>query len=127
MNDIEIFTFIQKHLYVPVICDILDSLGYKEQAMHQRLRPLLPDNNNCGFVGRARTLNWTITDCVDEADPYGLEIEAMDSLGAGDVVIHSTNLNGNCAPWGELMTTIAQRNGAVGCREWTWRAPRDAP
>jgi len=115
VNDKEIFEFIQKHLYVAAVCDILDFLGHKKQAMHHRLRPLLPDINNCGFVGRARTLRWMDTDYIVEDDPYGLEIEAMDSLKPGDVVIHSTDLGGGCAPWGELMTTVAKRNGAVGC------------
>ena len=54
-------------------------------------------------------------DYVLEADPYGLEIDAMDSLKPGDVVVHSTDFAGTNAPWGELMSTIAQRNGAVGC------------
>jgi regulator of RNase E activity RraA len=48
-------------------------------------------------------------------DPYGLEIEAMDSLGPGDVAVHSTDAAGTNAPWGELMSTVAKRNGAVGC------------
>ena len=39
----------------------------------------------------------------------------MDSLVPGDVVVHSTDFSGTNAPWGELMTTIAKRNGAVGC------------
>jgi regulator of RNase E activity RraA len=114
-NDPEIFAFMKSRLYVAVVCDILDSLGYRNQAMHQRLRPLLPDRENCGFVGRARTVRWMETDYVVEEDPYGLEIDAMDSLKPGDVVIHSTDYAGTNAPWGELMTTVAQRNGAVGC------------
>ncbi len=36
-------------------------------------------------------------------------------LKPGDVVVHSTDYAGTNAPWGELMSTIAQRNGAVGC------------
>jgi len=83
--------------------------------MHQRLRPLLPGRRNCGFVGRARTFRWMETDYIVEDDPYGLEIEAMDSLGPGDVAVHSTDYGGTNAPWGELMSTVAQRNGAVGC------------
>jgi regulator of RNase E activity RraA len=113
--DAETFAWIQRHLYVPVVCDVLDSLGYRNQAMHQRLRPLLPDPRNCGFVGRARTVRWMETDYVVEADPYGLEIEVVDSLKPGDVVVHSTDFAGSNAPWGELMSTIAQRNGAAGC------------
>lgn len=114
-TDQERFTFIRQNLYVPAVCDILDSLGYRNQAMHQRLRPLLPDIRACGFVGRARTLKWTQVDYVDERDPYGLEIEAMDSLRAGDVVVHSTDFSGTNAPWGELMSTLAKRKGVAGC------------
>ena len=114
-TDNETFEFVRQHLYVAAVCDILDSLGYRHQAMHQRLRPLLPDIHRCGFVGRARTVRWMDTDYVDADDPYGLEIEAVDSLQPGDVVVHSTDSSGTNAPWGELMSTVAQRNGAVGC------------
>jgi len=114
-SESELFAFFKEHLYVAAVCDILDSLGFREQAMHQRLRPLLPDIRHCGFVGRARTLRWMDTDYIVEEDPYGLEIEAMDSLRPGDVVVHSTDYGGTNAPWGELMSTVAQRNGAVGC------------
>src|SRR5664279_2329362 len=92
-NDTELFGFIKQNLYVAAICDILDELGFRNQAMHQRLRPLLPDMRNCGFFGRARTIEWKEVDHVDEENPYGLEIEAMDSLNKGDVVVHSTDLN----------------------------------
>lgn len=81
--------------------------------MHHRLRPLDPEN--CVVVGRARTFRWMETDYVVEADPYGLEIDAMDSLRPGDVAVHSTDTSGTIAPWGELMSTLAQRNGATGC------------
>jgi 4-hydroxy-4-methyl-2-oxoglutarate aldolase len=47
----------------------------RQQAMHQRLRPLDPDN--CVIIGRARTFRWMETDYVVEEDPYGLEIDAM--------------------------------------------------
>jgi len=114
-NDSKLFNFIKQNLYVAAVCDILDELGYRNQAMHQRLRPLLPDPELCGFVGRARTFRWMETDYVVEENPYGLEIEAMDSLKDGDVVVHSTDYGGTNAPWGELMSTIAKRNGVSGC------------
>lgn len=114
-SDVEIGKFIRENLHVAAVCDILDSLGYRRQAMHHRLRPLLPDRKNCGFVGRARTIRWMDADYVREEDPYGLKIEAMDSLKPGDVVVHSTDYAGTNAPWGDLMSTVAQRNGAVGC------------
>jgi len=114
-SDKEIFTFIKTHLYVPVVSDMLDSLGYRNQAMHPRLRPLLPDIRNCGMVGRARTARWMQTDYVVEEDPYGLEIDLVDTLKPGDVIVHSTDYSGAIAPWGELMSTISKRNGCVGC------------
>jgi regulator of RNase E activity RraA len=111
-TDEEKFKWIKEHLYVPIVCDVLDILGYRNQAMHQRLRPL--DTDNCIIIGRARTLRWMETDYIED-NPYELEIEAVDSLKKGDVVVHSTDFAGTNAPWGELMSTIAQRNGAVGC------------
>jgi regulator of RNase E activity RraA len=114
-SDQDLAEFARQHLYVAAVCDILDDLGYRQQAMHHRLRPLLPDRNACGFIGRARTVRWMEADYIDAADPYGLEIEAVDSLRPGDVIVHSTDHAGTNAPWGELMSTVAKRNGAVGC------------
>jgi regulator of RNase E activity RraA len=114
-TDAEIFEFMKKNLYVAAVCDILDPLGYRNQTMHQRLRPLLPDIRNCGFVGRARTVRWMEVDYVIDDDPYGMEIEIVDALQPGDVIVHSTDHAGTNAPWGELLSTVALRNGSVGC------------
>jgi len=113
--DLNFLKSISPNLYTAAICDILDEFSYRNQAMHQRLRPLLPDIRNCGFVGRARTLLWEEVDYIDEENPYKLEIEAMDSLHENDVVIHSTDVNSTNAPWGELMSTLAKRKGVAGC------------
>ena len=115
LGDTDALTFIRTNLYVAAVCDILDQLGHRYQAMHQRLRPLLPDRHNCGFIGRARTFRWMDADYVQEGSPYGIELEAIDSLGPGDVVVHSTDYSGTTAPWGELMSTVAKKNGAAGC------------
>ena len=113
MNDKELFAWIKENLYVAVVSDILDEMGFRNQAMHQRIRPL--DEDCCTIVGRARTFRWMETDYVVEEAPYGVEIEAMDSLKEGDVVVHSTDSAGTNAPWGELMSTVAMIRGASGC------------
>jgi len=113
MTDKELFQWIKEKLYVAAVCDILDSLGYRSQAMHQRLRPL--DETCCTIVGRARTIRWMETDYIVEDNPYGLEIDAMDSLREDDVVVHSTDSSGTNAPWGELMSTVSKVKGAAGC------------
>ncbi len=104
--------WLRRHVRVAAVCDVLDQLGFRDRAMHQRLRPL--DDQNCSIAGRARTIRWMEVDYVGD-DPYGLEIEAMDTLHAGDVVVHSTDASGSNAPWGELMTTAAKQRGCVGC------------
>lgn len=113
MNDKELFAWIKENLYVAAVCDILDTLGYRNQAMHQRLRPL--DENNCTFVGRARTARWMEVDYFQPDNPYGKEIEFVDSLKEDDVIVHSTDYAGSNAPWGELMSTAATVHKAVGC------------
>lgn len=112
-KDRETFAWIKENLYVAAVCDILDEIGLRNQAMHQRLRPL--DTENCVFVGRARTMQWMNMEYVVEGDPYGVEIDCMDSLEENDVVVHSTDYAGSNAPWGELMSTVAKESGAVGC------------
>ena len=115
MKDVELFDYVRHNLRVAVLSDALDAAGCTSQAMHSRIRPLLPDMSCCGFAGRARTLRWMETNYVCEDDPYGLEIEAMDSLSPGDVVVHSTDYGGTSAPWGELMSNVARMRGAAGC------------
>ncbi len=112
-QDAERFAWIAGTLYVPAVCDILDDLGCRDRAMHQRLRPL--DPKNCTIVGRARTFRWMDTDYIVHEDPYGLEIEGMDSLKPGDVPVHSTDAGLTNAPWGELMSTVAKKAGSAGC------------
>jgi 4-hydroxy-4-methyl-2-oxoglutarate aldolase len=109
-SDSELFQPIESKLYTAVVCDALDELGFRNCAMRERLRPLFPDDH---FVGWARTIL-----CVDvahvPADPYAMEIEAVDSILPGDVVVVSTSYSGFNAPWGELLSTAARVRGARG-------------
>ncbi|MEP6514393.1 MAG: hypothetical protein ABJA79_11015, partial [Parafilimonas sp.] len=66
------FNEVKQQLYVAAVCDTLDELGFRNQAMHHRLRPLLPDIKNCGFIGRAKTLEWIETDEFIADNPYGM-------------------------------------------------------
>lgn len=47
------FDSMQRELYTGVICDVLDSLGFRNQAMEIAVRPVHPD---MVVVGRARTV-----------------------------------------------------------------------
>lgn len=109
-SDEERFTLINERLYTPVVSDILDSLGFLNQAMRHDIRPLHPD---FVVVGRARTALWIEESKVRE-NPYLNEIRLIDSLRPGDVTVHSTDLSWNIAPWGELLSTASKMRGSTG-------------
>ena len=108
--DAELFHQIESTLYTAVVADSLDELGHHDRAMSETLRPVTP--NFC-FAGWARTIS-----CVDlhytPQDPYAKEIEAVDSILPGEVVVVSTGRSQRNAPWGELLSTAAVARGARG-------------
>jgi regulator of RNase E activity RraA len=109
-TDLELCTFAEQNLYTAVVSDSLDQLGARNQAMREYLRPL---HTRCTVAGWARTIS-----CVDiyhiPAEPYALEIEAVDSLLPGEVAVIGTSKSTRNAPWGELLSTAAKARGARG-------------
>jgi 4-hydroxy-4-methyl-2-oxoglutarate aldolase len=110
-SDAELFEHVAKNLYTAVLSDSLDELGFRDQVMREMIRPLSSDSV---AVGWARTVL-----CMDvhytPDDPYGTEIEAIDSILPGEVVVVSTGFSKRNAPWGELLSTAAVARGARGC------------
>ena len=102
--------FAERYLYTAVVSDSLDQLGVRNQAMREHVRPLYA---NCRCAGWARTIS-----CSDvyhiPADPYALEIEAIDSLLPGEIAVVGTQKSVRNAPWGELLSTAARARGAAG-------------
>ena len=108
--DMQLLAFIEDKLYTAVLADSLDELGYRHQAMNESLRPLTSRHT---FAGVARTIA-----CMDQSyippAPYAKEIEALDSVLPGEVVVVSTGESQRNAPWGELLSTAAMARGARG-------------
>jgi 4-hydroxy-4-methyl-2-oxoglutarate aldolase len=106
-----LLSILRDELYVAVVSDVLDARGLLHQAMDERLRPLAPGMR---LVGRAHTV---LTADVYErpAEPYRLEIEAVDALQPGNVMVASTNHSRRTCFWGELLSTAAMARGATGC------------
>ena len=97
-------------LYTAVLSDVLDQLGYREQAMTADLRPVYP---GATLVGRAHTvLSSDIYHTPDE--PYGMEIRAIDSVPENHVVVASTNKSSRTCMWGELLSTATRARGGRG-------------
>jgi 4-hydroxy-4-methyl-2-oxoglutarate aldolase len=107
---LDLCLFIERNLYTAVISDSLDELGLRQQVMREYLRPVYP---NCRFAGFARTIACSDIYHIPE-DPYGREIEAVDSILPGEVVVVSTQQSRRNAPWGELLSTAAKAREARG-------------
>lgn len=97
-------------LYSAVLCDALDSLGFRRQAFSHRTRPVSPSSQ---LIGTARTLASHAVDRFPEK-PYAKELEALDTLRSGDVVVLATNGDVSSAVWGELLSVAALAKGARG-------------
>lgn len=108
-----LFARIRASLYVAVISDVLDSLGFMHQAMSPRIRPL---DDETMLLGYARTgLYHDVYEVKDGENPYELEIALVDDLKPGEVPVLGCGASGRIAPWGELLSTAAVARGATGC------------
>ena len=105
--------FAREQFFVALICDVLDGLGHRNQALPSRIRPL--DDASVLF-GRARTgLYRDVYDVPTDRNPYALEIALIDDLKPGDVAVLACGASGRIAPWGGLLTTASRVRGASGC------------
>lgn len=117
-DDNELFKMMRQKLYTAVVGDIMDKQGYLHQFLPPRLQPL---DQQMVVVGRAMPV--LEADAFSEisssghnatmAKPFGLMLEALDSLKQNEVYI-CTGSSYNYALWGELMSVRAMKCGAVG-------------
>lgn len=103
-------TMMRDTLYSAVVCDALDQLGYRHQALRVSLPPLTGVDR---LVGRGKTTLWADM-AHEDAHPYALELEAVDGCGPDDVMIAAAGGSLRSAVWGELLSTAARRAGCVG-------------
>lgn len=96
--------------YSAVVCDALDSLGYRHQSPRVPLSPLTVDGV---LIGRCKTTLWGNMYHVDPA-PYAKELAAVDSCQPDDVMICAADGSMLSGVWGELLSTAAGNRGCVG-------------
>ena len=106
----ELLGDIERYLYTAVVSDVLDDVGFHDQAMRYDIRPLFPQAR---AVGRAHTA-LSVDTYVDPEEPYELEMQAVDTLKPFDVLVATTNGSVRTSFWGELLSTAAQARGARG-------------
>ena len=97
-------------LYSAVVSDTLDRLGVRGQILAPRIRPLFPEAKLAGYA--------VTVHCVevegpppDRADWYRGELQSVDALQPGDVMVVSTSPG---CYWGELLATASSYRGARG-------------
>ena len=93
-----------------VLADVLDGLGHRTSALPPAVRPLRPEWKLCG---RAATLS-TLPVAVEPVSPYAVEMECIDALREGEVLVATTNGDLGSALWGELLSTACRARGAAG-------------
>jgi 4-hydroxy-4-methyl-2-oxoglutarate aldolase len=119
MSDNEHFTadseeitlaMMRERLFAAVVCDALDSLGFRNQSPGIALLPQTVDGV---LIGRCQTTLWTDMAHEDPA-PYALELEAVDASQPDDVMIAAAHGSTRSGVWGELLSTAAMNRGCVG-------------
>lgn len=96
-------------LYTPVVCDVLDQMGYRHQFMDYTIHPLAGVGKVSGFAFTMQAM----ASPVQPDLPYQKQFEGTDSLTEGDVLVVS-GAGTHSAFWGELFSTRAQSRGCRG-------------
>lgn len=117
-NDKELFGIVKKELFVALVGDILDKLGYQHQFLPPNIKPL---NNDFVVIGRAMPV--AEADVFEEVvegtnnpimkKPFGIMFEALDGLQEDEVYI-CTGASPRYALWGGLMSTRAMKLKSAG-------------
>lgn len=100
----------RQSLYSAVVCDSLDAMGLRNQSPRVSLRPM---TIACTLMGRCKTTLWADM-FHEDAKPYELELLAVDSCQADDVIIAAAGGSTHSGVWGELLSTAARNRGCVG-------------
>jgi len=101
----------RQSLTAAVVSDALDSLGHRH---HSPLAPLMPMTaTDRVLVGRCKTSLWADMAHTDPK-PYELELAAVDSCQADDILICAASGSNRSGIWGELLSTAAKNRGCVG-------------
>ena len=95
--------------YSAVLMDVMDAMGYRTQCMNPAIRPLSPTMR---AWGEAVTIYLEAVSEIPER-PYQLEMEVIDDLKEGQIIVAQCNMGQVCALWGGLLSNaVIGRRGA---------------
>lgn len=98
-----------QRLHTALLCDVLDTMGFRSSSIGVGIRPLRSDMK---VAGRAFTMRCVPVDQVPDK-PYVALLAAYESMQAGDMIVIETG-DRVSAMWGELLTTAAMAKGVRG-------------
>lgn len=101
---------VRSELTAAVICDTLDDLGLRRQALGTRIAPL--DNRHV-MAGFAFPVAIQRVYDVPAAPFHGL-VSALDAIGHDEIFVTPTARATDLAVWGELLSNVSRIRGAVG-------------
>lgn len=101
---------ILERCYTAVLMDILDTMGAREQCLDVSVRPLTPTMR---LWGEAVTMLLEEVDAPPER-PYQLEMEVLDDLRPGQVIVAQCDTARLSALWGGLLSNAAVGRGGAG-------------
>src|ERR1700754_5242159 len=112
-SDILPMAKVREQFFSALLSDVLDGLGYVNQAMPSTIRPL---DDALVMAGRARTALYleVFEQPAPGENPYELEIQLVDSLKVDEIPIFCCGKSGRIAPWGGLLSTAAKYRGSSG-------------
>ncbi|MEX2511851.1 MAG: RraA family protein [Cyclobacteriaceae bacterium] len=100
----------EEKLYVAVISDALDGLGFTAQS------PDITFSIHTGkpkLLGRCKTTLWSEM-YHEDLNPYELELKAVDACKPGEIFIAGAAGSNRSGIWGELLSTAASNSGCIG-------------
>lgn len=101
---------IKKNVYSGIICDVLDQMGYREQALNNQINGL---NDDTVIFGPAFTSIGTTVYSMPE-HPLIAQTKVVDQLGEGEIYVLVTRGEYNCAVFGEIFATRVMKKGGAG-------------
>lgn len=110
MSLLEDLQIIKDKLYSAVICDALDSMGYRNQSPRAQFHAYTGINKLAGYCKNTLWVDMYHKD----PNPYDLELQAVDSCNPGDVLVAAASGSLRSGIWGELLSTAARNSGCVG-------------
>lgn len=101
---------IKKKLYSGILCDVLDQLGFRNQALGYKIKPVMED---MVMLGRAFTVVGAEVFAMPK-DPFKKQIETIEYIGEGEIYTITTLGTYSAAFWGELLSTAVMMKKGVG-------------